>query len=146
MHRRPNPRTRPRRFSPRALALLRRSRILGIRAGVEPHRFLGIWFALANDRLFVRPWNDLASGWRRTFLREPRGAISVSGREIPVRARKAGGARLLDAIDAAYAEKYATKASQKWVRGLATARRRRTTMELLPDGKRISASNKRRKS
>ena len=145
MHKRPNTPEKPRRFSPRVLALLRRSRMLGIRAGVERHRFLGIWFVLANDRLFVRPWNDLASGWRHTFLREPRGAISVSGREIPVRARKAGGPRLLDAIDAAYAEKYDTKASQKWVRGLATARRRRTTTELLPDGRRISAPKKGRK-
>jgi hypothetical protein len=138
-------RPRHRRFPPGVLSLLRRSRILGIRAGLEPHRFLGIWFVLVDGRLFVRPWNDLAGGWHRAFLREPRGAISVSGREIPVRARKAGGARLFDAVDAAYAEKYDTKASQKWVRGLATTRRRRTTTELLPDGRRSSASKAKKK-
>jgi hypothetical protein len=121
-----------RRFPPRLLSLLRESRILGIRAGTEPHRFTGIWFVMVGDRVFVRPWNDNPAGWRRAFLEQPRGAISVSDREIPVRARQVRGERLLDAIDAAYAEKYDTKASRKWVRGLSTPRRRKTTTELLP--------------
>ncbi|MGE5278281.1 MAG: DUF2255 family protein [Acidobacteriota bacterium] len=121
-----------RRLSARVLALLRASRVLGVRAGVERHRFTGIWFVMVRDRVFVRPWNDRPGGWRRTFLEEPRGAITVSGREIPVRARKVHGERLLDAIDAAYAQKYDTKASRKWVRGLSTPRRRRATTELLP--------------
>lgn len=41
------------------------------------------------------------------------------------------GARLLDAVDAAYAVKYHTSASRKWVRGFARPRRRATTVELL---------------
>ena len=121
-----------RRFPPRVLSLLREARILGIRAGAEPHRFTGIWFVVVGDRVFVRPWNDKPAGWRRAFLDQPRGAIAVSDREIPVRARQVRGERLLDAIDSAYARKYDSKASLKWVRGLSTPRRRTTTMELLP--------------
>jgi hypothetical protein len=55
-----------------------------------------------------------------------------TGREIRVRARKVRGERLLDAIDAAYGEKYNTPASRKWVHGFAQARRRKTTTEFLP--------------
>jgi hypothetical protein len=106
--------------------------MLGIRAGLEPHRFTGIWFVLVRDRLFVRPWNDRAGGWHRAFSKEPRGAILVYGREIPVRARSARGERLFDAVDAAYASKYYTKASLKWVRGFSLPRRRTTTTELVP--------------
>lgn len=87
---------------------------------------------MVGERAFVRPWNDRAEGWHRAFSREPRGAILVSGREIPVRARQVRGERLFDAVDAAYAEKYDTKASLKWVRGFSLARRRKTTTELLP--------------
>jgi hypothetical protein len=120
------------RFPRRVLSLLRDSRMLGIRAGTESHRFTGIWFVVVRERVFVRPWNDKPGGWRRAFLDEPRGAIQLAVREIPVRARQARGERLFDAIDAAYAEKYDTKASLKWVRGFATPGRRKTTLELLP--------------
>jgi hypothetical protein len=111
---------------------MRDARILRVRAGIADHRFTGIWFVLVGGRVFVRPWNDKVSGWRRAFLNEPRGAVSLSGREILVRARTVRGKRLWDAVDAAYAEKYNTPASRKWVRGFATARRRKTTTELLP--------------
>jgi hypothetical protein len=107
--------------------------MLGVCAGAEPHRFTGIWFVIVGDRVFVRPWNDKAGGWRRAFASEARGAILVSGREIPVRARPVRGERVFDAVDAAYAEKYDTKASLKWVRGFALPRRRKTTTELLPE-------------
>jgi hypothetical protein len=122
----------PRRFSPRIRSLLQKARMLKIRAGTDAHRFTGIWFVLLDERVFVRPYYDKASGWYRASLREPRGAIEVSGREIAVRTRRARGDRLWDAVDRAYAEKYSTAASRKWVRGFATARRRKTTTELLP--------------
>jgi len=121
-----------RRFPAPVLALLRESRMLGVRAGADDHRFTGIWFVLVGDRLLVRPWNDDAAGWHRTFLEEKRGAISVSGREIPVRAKPVRSEATFDAMDAAYARKYDTKGSQQWVRGFRTAKRRRTTTELLP--------------
>ena len=119
-------------FPPAVLLLLRDSRMLGIRAGTEPHRFTGVWFVMIGDRVFVRPWYDKPGGWHRAFSGNPRGTMLVSGREIPVRARNTRADRLFDAIDAAYAEKYDTKASLKWVRGFSLTRRRKTTTELLP--------------
>ena len=121
------------RFSRSVLALLESSGMLGIRSGTDDHRFTGIWFVVVGDRVFVRPWNDDPDGWRERFRADPRGAISVGGREIAVRARPVRGERLVDAIQAAYGEKYATKGSQKWVRGFATPKRRKTILELLPD-------------
>ncbi len=106
--------------------------MLRVRAGTDAHRFTGIWHVVVRGRVFVRPWFDKPSGWHRVFLREPRGVIDVSGREIAVRARNARGERLWDAVDLAYAEKYATASSRKYVRGFSTARRRTTTTELLP--------------
>lgn len=119
-------------FPTRIDSALRESRMLGIRAGTEPHRFTGIWFVLVGARLFVRPWYDKPGGWRKAFSSDPRGTILVAGREIPVRARATRAKRLFDAVDLAYAEKYNTKASLKWVRGFRTLRRRKTTTELQP--------------
>jgi hypothetical protein len=121
-----------RKFSESVLAAIAESKIIGIRAGAEPHRFIGIWVIVVQGRVFVRSWNDKAHGWHRVFREEPRGAIRLSAREIAVRARNTKGERLLDAIDHAYGEKYNTKASQKWVRGFASPRRRMTTTELVP--------------
>ncbi|HMF07999.1 MAG TPA: DUF2255 family protein [Thermoanaerobaculia bacterium] len=119
------------RFPKRTRALLAQSRMLGIRAG-DDHRFTGIWFVMIGDRVFVRPYFDKASGWYRTYRKNPIGAIRLGEREIPVRARFVRGEGLFDAVDAAYAEKYDTQASQKWVRGFRLPRRRKTTTELLP--------------
>lgn len=122
------------RFSKSAVAGLTAGKILGIRAGVRPHRFLGIWVVVVDGRVFVRSWNDKATGWHKAFRADSRGAIQYPGHERPiaVRARRARGERLLNAIDRAYAEKYDTQASRKYVVGLATPRRRATTIELVP--------------
>jgi hypothetical protein len=125
-------------FSARTLNLLLESRMLGIRAGAD-HKFTGIWFVVVGNRLFARPWNDKPTGWHRTLLREGRGAILVSNREIPIRARRSRSEGLFDAVDAAYAAKYDTKASQKWVRGFKLRSRRLTTTELLPAERRASS-------
>jgi hypothetical protein len=104
---------------------------LYIRAG-DDHRFIPIWAVVVDSRVFVRPWNDKAGGWYRAFLKDPRGAIVVNDKEVPVRAKSAKGKKLNDAVDQAYAAKYATRANQKYVAGFATAKRGATTMELLP--------------
>ncbi len=133
------------RFSRRLLSLLDASPALRIRAGAD-HRFLSIWVVVAKGRVFVRPWNDNPGGWRRAFLDVPEGAILLAAakREIPIRARPARGERLFDAVDAAYAAKSATKGAQKWVRGLVTAKRRKTTMELLPRRRGLLATDEAR--
>jgi hypothetical protein len=124
--------TAARGFSKPALAALAAAKILGVRAGTE-HRFTGVWVVVVKGRVFVRSWNDKSSGWHRAFTDEPLGVIQApGGREIRVRAKNVRGDGLLDAIDEAYAEKYNTPASRKWVHGFAQARRRRTTTEFVP--------------
>jgi hypothetical protein len=40
-----------RRFSKRVLTAIHDSKILGIRAGVLPHRFIGVWAVVVNERV-----------------------------------------------------------------------------------------------
>jgi hypothetical protein len=119
------------RFSAARAAAIDKTKYFYIRAGDE-HRFIGIWVVVVNGRVFVRPWNDKSGGWYRAFLEDPRGAIRIGDTEVPVRARRVRGAKLIDAVDRAYAEKYTTKPNQKYVKGFATAKRRATTTELVP--------------
>jgi hypothetical protein len=119
-------------FTPVDLEAIDKAKIIGLRAGAGPHRLIGVWVVVVRRRVFVRPWNDRRNGWYRAFLGEPIGLLQVGDRAIRIRARRSRGDRLLDAIDAAYKEKYPTKASQKWVRGFAQPKRRATTLELVP--------------
>jgi hypothetical protein len=123
--------TAARRFPEPELQELAKAKILGVRAGAE-HRYTGVWVVVVEGRAFVRSWNDKATGWYRAFRAEPRGSIQLAGREIAVRARQTRSERLRDAVTRAYAEKYDTKASQKWVRGFAESGRAATTLELVP--------------
>jgi hypothetical protein len=123
--------TAARRFSGPALEELTRARILGVRAGTE-HRYTGVWVVVVEGRVFVRSWNDKPAGWYRAFRAEPLGSIQLAGREVAIRTRQLRGERLRDAVTSAYAEKYNTKASQKWVRGFAEPHRAAAMLELLP--------------
>ena len=119
-------------FSDRLLDAFDASKIIGVRAGKEPHRFIGVWVVVVKDRVFVRPWNNKPEGWYQTFLKEAEGRIQIADREVRVRVRKARGERLMDAIDLAYRTKYPTPGSRGYVAGFALAHRSATTIELLP--------------
>jgi hypothetical protein len=120
------------RFSKPVLAALSDDTILGVRAGTS-HRFTGVWVVVIEDRVLIRSWNNKPTGWRRAFAAEPNGMMQLrGGREVRVRARPVKSERLLDAMDAAYAEKYPTPGSRKWVSGFAEPERRATTVELVP--------------
>ena len=121
-----------RRFPDEILAAIRDGKIFGIRAGTEPHRFIGIWAVVVEGRVFVRSWSLKPRSWYRTFLEEPRGAIQVAGREIAVRAVKTRSERLKDAVDRAYLEKYNTPGAIKYARDLGGETSRATTTELAP--------------
>ena len=122
-----------RRFSPRVLAAIDEARILGIRAGAtSDHRFIGVWPVVIGGRVFARSWTLKPGGWYRTFLDDPLGAIQVGEREIRVRAKPVRSERIRDAIEEAYAAKYPTPGSAKYVRGFRTKRRRDATIEFLP--------------
>jgi hypothetical protein len=121
-----------RRFPDDIVAAIDRSKILGIRAGTEPHRVIGIWAVVVNGRVFVRSWTVKPLGWYRTFLKEPRGVINIDGREMPVRAVRTRSDRVKDAVDRAYLKKYNTPGSIKYARGLGRAKSKTTTTELVP--------------
>jgi hypothetical protein len=108
-----------------------RSKILGIRAGMEPHRIIGIWAVVVEGRVFVRSWSRKPRSWWRTFLEDPRGIVEVSGRHIPIRAVQTRSERLKDAVSRAYAKKYDTPGSLQYVRGFKRPARRDTTTELV---------------
>ena len=101
-----------------------------IRSG--EHRFIYVWPVVVSGRVYVRSWNDKRTGWFRAFLEEPRGAILVGEREVPIRGVKRSGERLMVAMEEAYAAKYTTPAGQKYAKGFKLARRRAATMELVP--------------
>jgi hypothetical protein len=109
------------------------SKIIGVRAGARSdHRFIGIWAVVVDGRVFARSWTQKPGGWYRTFLEDPLGTIQVGERKIRIRAVRARGTRIRNAIERAYAEKYPTPGSLKYVRGFRTLRRRETTMEFRP--------------
>ena len=121
-----------RRFPKDVVAAIRDGKILGIRAGTKPHRIIGIWAVVVENRVFVRSWSLKQRSWYRAFLEEPVGVIEVDGREIPVRAVFTRSERLKTAVDRAYREKYNTPGSLHYVRGFARKKRRDTTTELVP--------------
>jgi hypothetical protein len=120
------------RFSEDTLADFRERKGLRIRAGTGPHRFIGIWVVVVNDRVFVRSWSVKRRGWFRTFLEQPRGAVQIAEREIAVRAVRTRDKRLRDAVDRAYLDKYNTRGAIKYARDLGSAKSRATTLELRP--------------
>jgi hypothetical protein len=109
---------------------LDKAKILGVRAGTE-HRYTGVWVVVVENRVFARSWNDKPTGWFRAFKEEPNGTIQVGDREIPVRGKPVRSARIRDAVTAAFAEKYNTKGSRKWVEGFAEPERLLTTLEFV---------------
>jgi len=121
-----------RRFSPALVRALDQSKIIGVRAGSLPHRFIGIWVVVVEGRAFVRSWDQKTTGWYHAFRREPKGVLQVGDREVRIRAVPRRSERLRDAVDLAYAVKYPTPGSRKFVRGFRLPRRRATTTELLP--------------
>jgi hypothetical protein len=121
-----------RRFASDIVAAIRDGKILGIRAGSAPHRFIGIWAVVVEGRVFVRSWSLKPRSWYRTFLEEPYGTIQVLDKEIPVRAVHTRSERLKQAVSRAYLEKYHTPGSIKYARDLGRAKSRATTTELVP--------------
>ena len=119
-------------FPPRLVAAIRDDKILGIRAGSEPHRFIGIWVVVVEGRVFVRSWSLKPRSWNRTLHAERRGVIQAAGRSLRVHAVSTRSERLLDAVDRAYLEKYKTPGSIKYARDLCRPKSRASTLELVP--------------
>jgi hypothetical protein len=119
------------RFPPDIIDAFNSAKILGVRSGSE-HKYTGIWVVVVNGRVYVRSWNDKPTGWFLAFKREPEGWVQVGEREFSVRARFPRSANILEAVTNAYAQKYNTKGSRKWVEGFAEPARQLTTIEFIP--------------
>jgi hypothetical protein len=111
---------------------VRREKIVGIRAGLAPHRIIGIWAVVVEGRVFVRSWSLKPRSWHRAFLDDPRGVLAIGGEEIDVRAVRTRSERLKAAVDRAYLEKYTTPGSIGFARDLGRKKSRETTTELVP--------------
>jgi len=107
--------------------------ILGIRAGRRSdHRFIGIWPVVVEGRVFGRSWSQAPDGWFQAFVEDPFGTMQVGKREVRIRVTRVRSERLRDLVERAYAEKYATPGSRRYVRGFRSKRRRDTTIEFKP--------------
>lgn len=118
-------------FSDRVVESFRNAKILGVRSGIE-HRYTGVWVVVVEGRPFVRSWNDKPTGWFRAFKKEPSGSVQLAELELPVQAKLIRSERIRTAVTLAFAEKYNTKGSQKWVEGFAEPTREENTFELVP--------------
>ena len=118
---------------PRSIvAAIDASAILGVRAGARStHRFVGIWPVVVKGRVFARSWSLKPDGWYHTFLEDPRGAIQIGSHVVRIRAVPVRSEPIRDAVEQAYAVKYPTPGSRKYVRGFRTRRRRDATMEFV---------------
>ena len=119
-------------FPAKVVAAIDKGKMLAIRAGTGPHRFIGIWAVVVEGRVFVRSWSIKPRSWYRTFLVEPRGMVQVGGRRVAVRAVRTRSERLKAAVDRAYLAKYDTPGSIRYARDLGRAKSRATTTELVP--------------
>ena len=120
------------RFPLPTLAVIRDGKILGIRAGRKPHRVIGIWAVVVEDRVFGRSWSVKPAGWYRALREDPQGVIEVEKRRIRFRAVFTRSERLRAAVDRAYVAKFRTPWAAKLARAFKTEKRRATTTELRP--------------
>ena len=119
-------------FSDDVLAALKKTKGMRIRAGIGRHRFIGIWFVIVNERVFVRSWSVKPNGWYRTFRKDARGTIQTADVEISIRAIPVQSKSLRDAVDRAYLDRYNTPGALRYAKDLALAKSRSTTIELVP--------------
>jgi hypothetical protein len=119
-------------FPEEVIAEFRRKKGLRIRAGAGSHRFIGIWFVLVRDRVFVRSWSVKPDGWYRTFLTDSGGTVKIANYEIGIRAVRTRDKRLRDEIDQAYLDKYNSAGEIRYARDLASVASRAATLELRP--------------
>jgi len=119
-------------FAKDVVEVFRSAKIMGVRAGTE-HRYTGVWLVVVDGRVFARSWNDKPTGWFQAFRKQSSGMVQVGDLELVVRGKVVRGARLREAVTAAYGEKYPTKGSRKWVEGFAEAERVVNTIEFIPN-------------
>ena len=120
------------RFAPDVLTAIRDGKMLAIRAGTEPHRFIGIWAVVVDGRVFVRSWSLKPRSWYRTFRGDPVGVIRILDREIAIRAVFTRSERIKSAVDEAYRQKYTSPGEIRFVKDMCQGECRDSTTQLVP--------------
>ncbi|CUH81273.1 DUF2255 family protein [Tropicibacter naphthalenivorans] len=87
-----------------------------------------IWSVVVQGRLFVRAYSGVGSSWYRAAVAQGAGRIVLTGRSLKVDFAPVGG-EILDAIDEAYREKYA---SSRYLKPMISERARAATVEVTP--------------
>ncbi|GJQ19788.1 MAG: hypothetical protein HBSIN02_01430 [Bacteroidia bacterium] len=106
--------------------------VVGIKAGRGRHRVLPVWAVVVSHRVFIRSWSLKPTGWHFVFRRYRVGSLHVGNRAIPIRPVFIRSERLKSAVSRAYAEKYHTPGSRRFVKDLSGKKSRDTTTELVP--------------
>jgi hypothetical protein len=131
------------RFPTRLLDAISAAQIIGLRAGTQPHRIIGLWVVVAHGRVFVRSWGVSSRGWYRTLLEHPEGLLTVGARKVRIRAIHTRSEALKHAVDLAFAQKYHTPASRRIVRQFRRKKSRNATLELAPQRPRRALGGRR---
>jgi hypothetical protein len=122
------------RFDKEVVEALKRAKIVGLKAGREEHRFIGLWVVVVEGRVFVRSWGLAERSWYTAFVAAPVGVLQVGERRLAVRAVRTRSERLKRAVSQAYLEKYHTPGSVRYAREMGRKGSRERTVELAPGG------------
>src|SRR3954454_19049168 len=104
--------------------------IAPVRGSGDLRRATPIWVVRAGDELYVRAAYGANRGWHGVARRSRRAGIAAGGVERDVTVEDADPA-VLDAVDAAYRDKYGRRYAQI-VDSITDAEHRASTLRLLP--------------
>ncbi|MEX1139673.1 MAG: DUF2255 family protein [Bacteroidota bacterium] len=119
-------------FSESILNTIRKAQVIGIKAGKGRHRVIAVWAVVVNNRVFIRSWSLKTQSWYAAFRENPTGELHIAGRKIRIRPVFVRSESLKNKISAAYAEKYHTPGSLRFVREMSRRKSRNTSTGLVP--------------
>jgi hypothetical protein len=119
-------------FSPEILHHVEKHKMISIKAGTAPHRFLEIWSVLVDHQVFIRSW-ALKKGWYETFLKEGVGEIKIRESIIPVKAKMVDDTAMIHRVSNAYHTKYNSFMDRSYTNDMVSPASEATTLELMPN-------------
>ena len=119
-------------FTKSILNAVRKAQVIGIKAGKYPHRVIAVWAVVVKNRVYIRSWSLSNHSWYTAFRENPIGELHISGRKILIRPVFVRSEPLKAEVSAAYAEKYHTAGSARFVKEMSGRKSRNTTTGLVP--------------
>lgn len=114
------------------LSAVNKSQVIGIKAGKGRHRVIAVWAVVVNKRVFIRSWSLKKNSWYTAFRENPVGELHLGNRKIRIRPVFVRSELLKNKISAAYAKKYHTPGSMRFVKDMSRRRSRDTSTGLVP--------------